>query len=222
MPYSQAFTSITMNGTLADSQEIWSAGFHADTTGIPMDYDTWLAYYTDIGEDLAERIAEFVNDEATRVPTGVTLADVKFARIGTDGKYVDAPLVVEQSATGLYNESYVPQNAMALTMFSDKYRDPGKYNRFYLPVTLGGGGGTYCLSPGAQAALLVQFSAFITDINDILATGPGPSPEVVSVVSATGTGFSNPVKGVRVGKIVDTQQRRRNKLPESYITQDIA
>jgi hypothetical protein len=55
-------------------------------------------------------------------------------------------------------------------------------------------------------------------IGAINGAGAGP----VSVGSSLGAGSLLPVNGIRLGKVVDTQRRRRNAIAEEYVSAPLA
>lgn len=221
MAFRQSFTSLTMNGTLADGNEIFSAGFHIDSSVNRVPEDEWADAFGAVAGELAEACADYFGLGTTQVPAGAILTDVKLAHIGTDGKYIEAPIVTPITRSGAYNTAYAPQNAIVNTLVSGEYRDPGKYNRFYLPFCLRTETTTWALSTSAQEAYASGLSNFIGEINDILVEGLAPYYAAVAVVSSAGTGYSSPVQFVRIGKVIDTQRRRRNKLNEDYVTLEV-
>jgi hypothetical protein len=75
------------------------------------------------------------------------------------------------------------------------------------------------LSTGYQGAYLDSFLAFFADM-----TGPGGDPVTTSqpVVLSIADAQARSMTWLRVGRVVDTQRRRRNKLPEAYVTGEIS
>lgn len=217
MSYLEPFVRLTFGGTLADDQEIWSCNLHiantGETTHTPTEFfDLVSAVLPDLGSELET----YVSSTNALVPSGVKLNYVKIALIGTDGLYMGAPYEIPLDAIGHASGGYLPQGALTNTMYSSKYKDPGKYNRFYLPIAAPTGAGEYKLSSGLQSAYAENLWGFVTALNDALIDAPDSFIGTVSVISNSSTGYSAPVVGVMVGQIIDTQRRRRNKLNEVY------
>lgn len=221
MAYPWDFTSITMNGTLAGGNEIFSAGFHVDSNANRVPAAEWRTAWEPIVDDIATRLEQLFSHGALRVPADAQLTSVKFAHIGTDGKYLEEAIEVPTNASGNLNSGYAPQVAMVSTLVANKFKDPGKYNRFYLPIATGGIGEGYRLSKGYTDAYAAQVADALADINGILATGLDPYFAMVAVVSSAGAGHTAPVVEVKVGGVYDTQRRRRNKLNEDYSTSPV-
>lgn len=221
MAYLQPFTSVTMNGTTAGGNEIWSAGFHLDSEDAPVTGAEWVDLIDEVGFAIAELLGTMYESANLQTPADTFMTSVKFANIGIDGKYLQEAVEFPLSAQGSLNSGYAPQVALVTTLQSSKFKDPGKYNRFYLPIAMGGVGGTWRLAGGNQTAYLDTVADTMDAINAELTAATTNNTVRVSVVSSSGTGFSSPAIALRLGQILDTQRRRRNKLPEAYATQGL-
>nr|CRY97767.1 hypothetical protein [uncultured prokaryote] len=214
MTYNTDFTRLTFGGSLADGNEIWNCGFALGYN--PEDTD-WSATTYGIKDDITDLIKDFWSDGTLSTPHGATLEYVKYAHVGTDGKYMEAPIVDDFAAVhGAQTGAYVPQISTVVTLFTDKYKDPGKYNRFYLPFGSLSGTDVYELPVIEQDRLLTAAQTLFNSIAAMTITGGYVRVNVVTASGASGT----PLKavGVKVGRVLDTQRRRRNKLPEAYKT----
>lgn len=214
MSYEKPYIKVTFGGTLADGQDIWSCGFHVAnySTGTP---SSTLALFEDNKADLATCISDFYNDERSRTPRGAQMEWVKFALIDTDGKYLDEPILVEESSEGSLGSPYVPQVSCVISMVSGKFRDPGKYSRFYLPTISPAGTFGYKMSDTEAAGVMNSAKDFLVEFNSILDTADPLQTLLVSAVSSSGSGIQSPITKVRVGEVLDTQRRRRNSIPEN-------
>lgn len=222
MPFNDVHLRVTMNGEVANGQDIWSAGFSLAAGEDANPTTVWNAFNAPGGlTELANLIGTFIATPAVKVPSGVTLEYVKVAYIGLDGKYLFPAVEMEKFSQGNLNASYIPQAAIVNTLDSGKWKDPGKYNRFYLPVALGGNGDNWCLTPAEQAAYAAATANFIGEVNDLMDEIDPVNAVRVAVMSSTGTGSSLPVQSVRIGRVVDNQRRRRNALAENYVTEPV-
>lgn len=221
MAFDREHYKISFGGRLANNEEIWSCGLSLITyKGNSTDNVLWTEFESKMAAVVTE-VEDYISHQNTFVPKGVKLEWVKAARIGTDGKYVSEPYILPASAEGYYADNYVPQATFVNTLVSNQWRNPGKYNRFYLPGFLPGGGGIYKLSPTDNQAYVTALKSFIEGLNSAVSGLPNLSSLYVGVVSNVGSGQSNEVIEVRVGNIIDTQRRRRNALVEDYKTADI-
>lgn len=218
MSYFKPFVRLTFGGELADGNDIWSCGFAiANLNGNGLSEDLFNVVSDNL-EDIGALIETFVGDSATRVPNNVKVYWTKAALIGENGKYLRPPTEIPLNWGGAVNAPYSPQDAMVCTLESEIWKDPGKYNRFYLPTAGPAGTNEWHLSTAEQTAFLAAFKTFVDGINDLLTPGATDINPRVAVVSNTGTGKQSPVVNLRLGQIVDTQRRRRNALSEDYAT----
>lgn len=217
MAYTNPFIRLSFGGTLADDQEIWSCGIHLAQYGAIEPVSDWFAQVSANIGAIGDVLEGYIANPAVLVPSGVDLRWVKMALIGTDGLYMEEPVEAPLSQSGSQGGSYIPQASLVNTLVSAKWKDPGRYNRFYLPVSLNAfPEGTYALTEFAQTAYLAELKEFIEDINFAASVDGDLSETAVAVVSNTRDGSQELVTQVRLGRVVDTQRRRRNSLPEAY------
>lgn len=150
---------------------------------------------------------------------GATLEYVKFNQINkSDGKYTSAGMsdtyvlspagVSTAAATGA-----VPnQNTQAVTLHSELSRGRGSKGRFYPPNSSNQNGTTWIGADGrADATFTLSLAtSAATMLNAINAIAVNLSVVVWSQVGQSAHG----VDRVSVGRVVDTQRRRRNSLDE--------
>lgn len=112
------------------------------------------------------------------------------------------------------------QLALVVSFTTDVSRGWANSGRVYVPS--GAQVGTNIDSPTGLltdayvASVAAAWQTFLNDLND----NPGPDfadlrAAVVSPRAGDGSAFHN-ITGVRVGKVMDTQRRRRNRLVENY------
>lgn len=156
----------------------------------------------------------------TTAPTGAStrLQQIKIARIGTDGKYVDdAPWIHDYGSPGISGgtdqTSVLPaQTALAVTLRSDRSRGLANSGRFFLPAC------GALVHPGtglieAQDAQTVADAAttMLSALNDL------DGSWMVGIASDTRLGAFQPITRVEVGRVLDTIRSRRRSFPESYV-----
>lgn len=215
MAYVHPHVKLSFGGTLADGLEIWSCGlalqFISSPGGELATFNSWQsdfpAYVT--------AIEDFVSRADSKVPTGVQLTWVKAALIDTDGTYMTEPIEAPATASGGESGGYLPQGALVYTLVSSRWKDPGRYNRFYLPTAAPTGATGWRLLENEAEDAAASAKLFIETLNTISTT----TDTIVSVVSPVGTGWGLTVQEVRVGRLIDTQRRRRNAIQEDYKTE---
>jgi len=110
------------------------------------------------------------------------------------------------------------QCSLVISHFTDVARGPGHSGRIYLPV------GTLSSSDITASG---QFNISMTTLRDLYKTllttlntgkldGQLASPRV-AVVSKV-DGLPHTVKEIRIGNVIDTQRRRRNRIVETFVT----
>lgn len=223
MPYKKQFIKLTFGGRLAGGGDEWNCGINLGVYGrtgeIPDEVIQTLAgdIASVFDDDIISAFSTFHSSGALGTPAGAVLEYIKLAAIGTNGLYINEPFEFNQIEVAGDNtlEGYIPQVAVVVTLVADKYRDPGKYNRFYYPQTVPRSGAyKYARSSqlaGEVAALLSQLTFNVTS------GGTNWTVQPAAVTQSMG-GSENylPIESVRVGNIYDTQRRRRNKLTEIY------
>ena len=125
---------------------------------------------TDLLPDIATAFSGFFSAFNNRVPGGAVLTSAKAALIGRDGKYAGAPVEIQLNVTGGINDAYSPQDAIVVTMVSGKWKDPGKYNRCYIPTVGNSNLGGWRLTEGEQNVIATNFAAYLDDVNEVMAT----------------------------------------------------
>lgn len=220
MAYPYSFIKMTFGGDLQDTDEVWSCGFHigkesSNTTQADLES---LSLFTTSGINTV--LEDFYKNAGTRAPNKMRLQWIKFAAIGTNGKYLGAPVeyYYPTAIQGGNAGNFVPSTASVITLVADKFKDPGKYNRFYLPVVAPTGNGNYRETSGQTDGKALQVKGLIQGINIVLmAELLGLRIRVVSQKA----GIYRDIDRVRVGDVIDTQRRRRNALREVYSEKNI-
>lgn len=214
MAYPYDFIKFTFGGQLAGNNEIWTCGFHIGNSNTDVTAGQFLAFEDELVA-LSALVRAYIVDAAMRIPSGASVQWIKLALIGKDGKYVREPLeyILPSAGVGASTSGYVPQASTVVTLVSAKFKDPGKYNRFYLPAAAPNSTGAYRLTAAQIAAMSARSAEFLADVNDIaFAIDPQLSVEVVS----QNVNMYYSAYAARVGDVLDTQRRRRNKIAENY------
>lgn len=225
--YKHSFIKMTLNGSLADGQDIFNCGINLavnnktpETEADLLNERLFKAYVENRGEAIKTSTKEFWTNSDMDIPGGVKLEYIKFSLVGQDGKVSTEPAVIDLGsiAGSLSTASYVPQISSVITLQSDKWRDPGKYNRFYLPVAAPNGNGQWKISDTktkaeTTAKYLKTLKATVTDMditNTIVPAAVSSSDKI--------KGNFLPITTVKVGNLYDTQRRRRNAINEQYLS----
>lgn len=166
-------------------------------------------------------LTNWMMQNAVRHNKGAVLDFIKLNEINPlTGKYADvtvshthlvSPGIVNDAAT----VGTIPQAALACTLLTAVSRGRTSHGRIFvpyqIPVTLEGG----ILPVNQQTSNAATFKAFINEINAIDATAG------VVVFSKIGQ-LAAPVTAVSVGRVIDTQRRRRRSLIEAPVRTTLA
>jgi hypothetical protein len=213
MVYPRPFLRVVASGSAWSGNETWSTGwtmarFPDETLILPIDQPEDVQPYFDA-------VAAWWARGASRISGYALLEMVKVNVIDVHGLYADKNNTFLYEAPtpipgGSGSAAFAPQLSCAISLTTDVRRGPGSKGRFYPPIP----------SVSAEADGLVDLAhaqtmadsalTLINDLNDL-------GPELVSVVSAVGSGNIEQVTGVRVGRVIDTIRRRRSSIPESYV-----
>lgn len=208
-------------GTLF-TNEIWSNSMRLlQNTGQQINSARSQEFLADFEADLTA----FMNSGIFGQGTKATYA--KFNAIAPTGKYVSdtesnsrffaAPIV----GTGI--QVLPPQIAVAATFLTASDRGLANKGRIFLAgmsgTNLGTDAGTGLIASNGNTIIRDAVAAFVTAVNN----NPGFDAEfggldvhVVSQGNAFLPGVARKVTGVKVGRVWDTQRRRRNQLDELY------
>lgn len=221
MAYAHPFLKVTLSGETCEGNEIFNTGFHLGSDGLDSDPYAMFSRVAAQLPNFVPIISAFWGNVDVNVPTTSAITLIKLALIGTDGKYMEqTPAEYETLIIGSSNAPYSPQDAQVITFDSGKRKDPGKYNRMYIPTAGNTGANAWKLTQVRQLNIATAAVTMLDDLQDLLVFQPGAPNVFPVVVSSQGEGHERVVDKVRVGAIIDTQRRRRNKLAEDYVTVD--
>jgi len=162
-------------------------------------------------------IKAYHNNPLVPISSRCNLQFVKFNRINMDGRYRDA---VTNERTFADWPGYIttghPANqvAWAVTLATEVKRGPASKGRFYLPMPCSPVQPDGLVTQTVAQDLRAQTKTFLEALADV----PGfdvpadPTPAVMS--RKAGAPMQRVITGVSVGRVLDTQRRRRRSLLE--------
>lgn len=208
-------------GTLPGG-EIWSnslrlAGDSTGASGYVPTHPEMVDWCTGPAKDAVKAFHEAAS---SKIGVGCKLTFLKMNVVDMNGRYTDLNTVEHIYApvvSGGTNGSIHPtQVTLAVSTTTEFSRGHAHRGRFYLPLPVTPVDvGTGLIDADVALGVATTAAAFIV----ALADEPGLDVQGgmrVCVMSQRGTGATNVVLGVDVGRALDTQRRRRNALPESY------
>lgn len=207
LPFANSHYLMTASGSLPGN-EVWSCGLRSGFAA-PDDFTTqvaniargaWITFFAFIGQYMG---------------AGVTLDLVQARQIGTNGLTQRLSEARPDSAIPGVGQASLPnQCAVVATLLTDTAGRAGK-GRIFLPLL--------SVAVQDQGRMIAAYSdkiadgvrSLIEDINAGLDTLP-QTPNHVSVQSRSPVVRTSEVTSVGVGRVIDTQRRRRDSLRETY------
>lgn len=199
-------------GRLSDSGERFSYGVNLGSTGpvtVPLTLNV-PAYFADLAAD----VRAFHGSLGANISNQAVLELVKFALIGSDGKYTADPRIVDlvDQAGSVSSVLPAPQTALAISLTTGRRGPTGK-GRFYLPMPgVGVEAGPLTIPAVSRNQIQAAAAGFLNALNN----RPGIDGIDVEVIVASTKGTNTKVTGVRVGRVLDTIRSRRTSLGEDF------
>jgi hypothetical protein len=227
MPYDRRHVVIQWGGTLPGG-EIWSNMLRGGSAGtgasapVPT-HDEMISW---LQGELKDEIAAWHSRPSTQTSSSVKLTFAKANVVDQDGHYVEQttneyvyPTPIAGGSAAAFHPTQV---AWCLSLTTGLSRGLAHRGRFYLPCPAVDVDRSNGLVSAADAQLVANsLKTFIEAVADT----PGLdaiNPFKVLVMSKGGTGgATHVVTGVEVGRVLDTQVRRRNALHENYVIADV-
>lgn len=192
---------LSWGGPSCQDGEAWQSGLRFPTPTVPG--ETLL-------EDVDLAIYGWLSDPNTACSGLFRHSWTKLAVIGTDGRYpdgVDALLYEKTPGSVGAGNGHPPQCSVAVTTLTERTRGRASRGRMYLPGNNSTIGDDGRITVAAASNIAVRTAAFLDEVTDLMGVP-------AAVFSDVGTGAMNPIVAVSVGRVVDTQRRRRRSLEE--------
>lgn len=195
-------------GTLPGGDE-WSCGVRiAPTSG------TAIAYSDTMLNAMATAVEAWHTNG--KISPRALLTFTKLNVINNAGKYND-PVTHEHihanvPGTGVDSRTPPNQIALAVSLTTGFTRGPAHRGRFYMPLPTILVQTDGLISAADRDTVVTPALTFLAALNT--AAGSGQAVAVMSRKS--GAAGHRAVTGIQVGRVLDTQRRRRNKLAETY------
>lgn len=195
-------------GTLPGGEE-WSNGIRfAPTPGFTAVYES--AMHTAV----STAIEAFHSRGGTLISNRAILTFVKLNLIKADGTYAENVTHEHVSANipGGSSAGTPPnQVCLAISLLTGVSRGPAHRGRFYMPLPASSVAADGLIPAGDAANVQASATTLLTALNAASA-----HYNVAVFSRKAGAASDRVVTSVAVGRVLDTQRRRRNKLPESY------
>ena len=224
MAYAGQALKIDWTYTVTGTPEIADTGFKL-TSG-----NGWTGAAASLAElstgdasDLLAAMATLMNDTHWNWAGYSVLSSVKVSALDTAGHYLADPLEYESTAPVSGTAGNIPaQNTVVASLRSGFTLGRANYGRMYIPHTVipQAGSSPYAASTN-QAYITDAVRTFVNSVSTIV-NASITAVVAPAIMSSLGSGLTKPVTQVAVGRVGDTQRRRRNKLTENYVFTDLA
>jgi hypothetical protein len=228
---------LTVHGDAWGTIEEWSIGLRCVPTGeLAVDTQTKLQ---NIVNSAAAPTETMHKSTTLSHPAPVRLTHLKAAAIATDGTYFTDPGVAEYTylapvaGVPAYDPAstfIIPQSSLVVSLRTALSRGFASKGRIYLPPCgLAIAAGTGLISTGDVTAVGNTIKTWINALNaiaEIDSVAVFSKGHGVKTVDGAGKvhytypddGWYQPVTSLRVGRVHDTQRRRRRSLPEEPVS----
>lgn len=232
MPYPEQHQYMTVIGDAYGGTERWQFGMRLSDGGVS-NQETALAISDDVQRWWTEAAPYVGGTDSFGSVNTHRLTELKVARIGVDGTYpaneVSYSHFYLPPIVGLYAPvaGQLPQGSVCVTLTTALPRGLASKGRVFLPPSTRYAPQADGLMTAAAATQLAKcMQRFINEINAnavvgnvmIYSRGKGVAAYDAQHKRVEYTypnpGASQPVTGVRVGRVIDTQRRRRRQLNE--------
>jgi hypothetical protein len=215
-----AHALVQLSGDIAGSgpttyDEIWSCNLR-----VVSDSDGFLGFPDEAATAFAAKFGAWWGGIASNMSGAARLKEIKVNNITPAGHYQDA---VTWSAGVGPGVGATPQGTcpafvtVCWSWTTAKARGSASNGRIYLPNMWGTIGGGSVITGAVQTSMVASAKSFLDCVRT--ATTPLNGPIHPAVVSPGGLRIGpgmNRITGVRVGRVIDVQRRRKNAINESY------
>jgi hypothetical protein len=227
--YDRPHYLFTFGGTAISGVEIWQSGFRVAPPADATEGDIRAALGQISVDDCFQAVGKVIGYTPALMAysDSLVLRWAKVAPIKTNGKYAGNPKIAEGTIKGAATGARTgpAQLAWVATLSSGKGFGMAQKGRMYWPVPPSVGA---TVDPVTGAVTQAQCDEFrdivataIEDVDGEISTTLVPAFAAImssggGVSNPSGTGTTNAIMEVGVGRILDTQRRRRNDLQEAY------
>lgn len=207
MVYSEQHVKVTWGGGLTVGDlETWSFGCRFRLSTLPGSTEA---------ETLFDLAAGMLTSTAVAMQNSHRLLWCKIALQDVEGRYPDGidavEYISETPVQGATAGGHPPQCSIACSTTTAVSRGRASRGRFYLPTSSWDTAADGMLATQVPTNMATRLAQFLDAVTDEMAAP-------AAVFSKIGSGTTRNIVGVRVGRVVDTQRRRRNQLPESWVS----
>jgi hypothetical protein len=209
-PFDSQHVYVQWGGKLPGNEQ-WSCGIrmYSTVTGGSLTRDPGFLAAVETA------IQAFHTSPNTNISAAAKLSFVKANNVGTDGHYLEAVteqvIVADVGGNGPAAPTHPNQIALCYSLVTGYSRGPAHRGRFYAPLPCHVIGADGLMDASGQLYAKNAGNALVTALNAITA-----NLQVGVFSRKLGSPGHRKVTGVEVGRVLDTQRRRRRSLLEQY------
>jgi hypothetical protein len=190
--------------------EQWSCGLRLrNKTG------TAFVYAESQHTAVTNAIKTYHASNSSQISAAAKLSFVKMNLINVDGHYAEATtheqIVADLAGSGATPSIYPNQIALAVSLVTGFSRGPAHRGRFYMPLPAFPVDAAGLISDEHRDFAVTAATTLLTSLNAASANW-----EVAVFSRKQGAAGNRKVTGIEIGRVLDTQRRRRRSLAEGY------
>lgn len=216
MVYATQSVKVTIGHIIIGTDEIAETGFHISDPG-GFSASGFMSAGASVGGSIGTAWIAFLGSSGVVCPNWSRFSYVKMAPVGLDGRYLGEPTINNYSTVGTGIARQLPQESIVVGLSSRQSLGEANRGRMYLPhISTALVSNSYRSSANGSVSLAAK--TFLQAVNTAAGSVTGFTNSRVCIMSSKGLGTTKRVMDIRVGDIIDTQRRRRNRLAETYST----
>lgn len=214
MPYNRTSLYLTFGGPYFQTEQ-WQTGVHFASPESTT-FETLLPNGID-PDTIKTALETFIGAPYAMWSDRSPITWHRLAVIGQDGLYIGEPVVEEYvpALTSSATTQLPPQVAWVGSMWSGGTVGRANYGRMYFPVPATAVPSNGLLPTELQDGARAAFAQLLDNLTGAVQAAAGGTGLVPCIMSKEGAGTTKAVAKIGVGRVLDTQRRRRNALQES-------
>lgn len=221
---------LSFGGSLGTSGETWSCGIRMWSSGFEGLADAAAAEQgPEHVEEVDAKVRAYLTSTATYLNGWARHGWTKLNAIGPNGRYIGGTTgeLLHTPEFNLNGGAPGPfQTSTVISLETGVQRGLAVSGRFFLPAVAQATDGTGAMQAQFAVEQATTAAAFIRALNNWTGIDTAVAPDVCVVSQGKqgapgsyGPGLARPVTAVAVGRVQDTQRRRRAQLTERYQVQ---
>lgn len=169
-----------------------------------------------VADDSYQDWVDFMTSSDARVSNSVRLTGLTLYSVDASGHIDQDPMVANgDPQSGVTSTPYHPWQVTNVVTLVAGARGKGRFGRIFLPPQCFQVNQDGLIETTHLATMFTAVQTLLTNLSNRSGLDTGFK---LVIAGRTGSGTLRPVEEIRMGRVADTQRRRRRSLPESYST----